>query len=211
MSDILKPVCADLAGAVFDKQKTAEQVWEILLKIGAFQEGDHEFASAQRASLKTNGEELYNHPREYEVMLGLYATFPCIKEADVLLYVPNGWRKLITDLGAGLGIDVAHTERKPDATSRYEFRFSSPTDEALARAALRPRIGEDVVSTLGSVAGVRSLLLPDQDVHVLAMLGRDPGGINEDYAAGMTVHYLLQRYISPNAEEFWHSLEPQAT
>jgi len=203
MSYVLAPSCNDLRAAGFDEQRAAEEVWEAMLSAGVFVAGEFVFASGVEATLKADAENLYKHPRQLEVVLGQYATFPCIKEADVLLYVPDGSRQFMNMLGEGLGVPVAQAIRTPGSKSRYDFMFETKADEALALAAERPRIGEDVVTTLGSVAGMRSLLKPDQDVHSLAMLLR--GDINTAYQVGLVDHYLVRRRIPLDAGEFRQS------
>jgi hypothetical protein len=135
-----------------------------------------------------------------QTVLGHFAMFPCIANADVLLYVPNGMRQFITILGQELSIPVAHTRRKPGATTKYDFMFSSKQDKDLALAAKRPRIGEDVITTLGSVAGLRSLLGSEQDVHSLGILLR--GEVRPEYQRGLSDHYLLKKFIPTDAREF---------
>jgi hypothetical protein len=78
--------------------------------------------------------------------------------------------------------------------------FASAEDETLALEAEAPVIGEDIVTTLGSVAGMRKLLRPEQTVHSLAMLLR--GTVNPTYQAGLVDHYLLVREIPTDKDEF---------
>jgi hypothetical protein len=161
--------CTDLRQAGFDPHLAAEETWEALLSAGVFREGDFTFASGIQATLKADAERLYEHPRQLATVLGHFAAFPCVQDADVLLYVPYGMRNFIGRLGNELGKPVAHTDKKPGAISKYDFIFRTPKDEDLASSAERPLIGEDVVTTLGSVAGLRKLLRAGQSVHSLAI------------------------------------------
>lgn len=203
------PPCVDPESNSYDYQKAADETWESLLSAGVFVEGEFTFASGIHATLKADAEVLYSHPRQYLTVLGHFATFPCFANADVLLYVPDGMRKFITDLGEVLEVPIAHTKRKPDAQTKYEFEFTSPKDKELALNAERPRVGEDVISTLGSVAGLRSLLRLDQDVHSLGILLR--GEVEPQYRKGLTDHYLLERHIPTDAAEFKRQLTSEWT
>lgn len=205
MAKVSRPACSDLAAAGFDRQRAREEVWEALLSAGAFIAGDFTFASGRKASLKINAEVLYEKPRQYAVVLGHVATFPCIEEADVLLYVPNGMRQLTTRLGQELDKPVAHSKRVAGSKSRYDFQFASDEDRALALGATRVRILEDVVSTLGSVAGMGRLLEPErQEIHSLAYLRR--GTVNPVYREGLTDHYLMEREVPLDMNEFKEQL-----
>ncbi len=175
-----------------------------MLSAGVFLEGNFTFASGLQATLKADAEKLYFHPRQLEVVLGHFVTFPCVKNADVLLYVPDGMRKFINVLGERLEKPVAHTIRRPGATSKYDFAFKSQEDKELAYSAERPFIGEDVVTTLGSVAALRKLLPVDRTAHSLAMLLR--GQVNEENRDGIVDHYLLAREIPMDKDEFRRQL-----
>jgi hypothetical protein len=200
MTDQLYPRCSNLEEAGFNYQKASEDVWEAMLSAGVFIEGECTFASGIQATLKADAEQLYNHPRQLDKMLGLFATFPCVEDADVLLYVPDGMRAFVTQLGQELEKPVAQTQRRPDSSSKYDFIFRTEEDRDLATSAQLPLIGEDVVTTLGSVAALRSLLGPNQDVHSLALLLR--GSVNPTYRVGLTDHYLLERMIPTDKDQF---------
>lgn len=199
--------CLNLEASGFDAQVAAEQTWQALLGAGVFVEGDFTFASGLQATIKVDAERLYSHPEQLDVILGYFATFPCVRVADALLYVPNGMRKFVTLLGDELGIPVVATNKKPGATSKYEFVFASEADAVLATSAQRPVICEDVVTTLGSVAGIRALLRPKQDVHSLTILLR--GTALPEYKVGLTDHYLLQREIPTDKYEFRRRLQEE--
>jgi len=55
------------------------------------------------------------------------------------------------------------------------------------------------------VAGVRRLLRPEQDVHLLAMLRRDT--VDPAFQEGLVTHYLLEREIPLDKIEFRRRLE----
>jgi hypothetical protein len=196
--------CDNLEQAGFDAQRAAEETWEALLSAGVFVEGDFMFASGQRATLKADAERLYAKPRQLAVVMGHFATFPCVQDADVLLYAPEGMRQFTTTLGNDLGKPVVRAVRKPNVTSKYDFMFETAGDEYLAHAAEMPVVTEDVVTTLGSVAAMRRLLRPDQSVHSLAMLLR--GAVDPAFQAGLVDHYLLEQQIPTDKEEFQRRL-----
>ncbi|HUD06864.1 MAG TPA: hypothetical protein VMR34_03170 [Candidatus Saccharimonadales bacterium] len=200
MSDLI-PVCADLEKAGFDSQRTTEETWEAFLSAGAFKEGEFAFASGVQSTLKVDAEMLYRHRRQFDVLLGHFATFPCIKDADLLLDPPEGWRDFMTILGYELKIPVIHPRRAPGSKkSEYKFEFRNEEDAEIALSAKRPRIGEDVGTTMGSVFGVRQLLRADQDVHSLVALLR--GEVNPIYSIDITHHWLLKKDIPLEKEEF---------
>jgi hypothetical protein len=189
----------------FDERKAAIETWEAMLSVGAFVEGEVTFASGLHATLKVDAEKLYEHPKELAIVMGHFAVFPHVQNADVLLYVPDGMKQFMTKLGEELQKPVANTIRRPGATSKYDFIFQTQEDQELALSAKTPLIGEDVVTTLGSVAGLRKLLRPDQPVHSLAMLLR--GEVNPDYRTGLEDHYLLIREIPTDKYEFRRRLQ----
>lgn len=185
---------------VFDECKAAEETWQAMLRADVFTEGNFTFASGINATLKVDAEKLYDHPRELAVIMGHFALHPSVQNADVLLYVPNGMKKFTVLLGDRLGKPVAHTMRNSASSSRYDFRYMTSQDERLARTARTPLITEDIVTTLGSVAGVRRLLRPEQRVFSLAILLR--GAVNRQYQEGIEDHYLLTREIPTDKNEF---------
>lgn len=195
-----KPPCLDLVAAGYDYERAADETWEALLSADAFTEGNFTLASGEDATLKVDAEKLYEHPRQLDVVIGHFATFPCVQSADVLLYVPNGMHDFVQRVGRELNKSVAYTRRRPNSTSRYDFEFSSAFDKELATAAEKLVIGEDVVSTLGSVAAIRSLLLPTAAVHSLAILRR--GEVAPEYRKGLIDHYLVSKLIPKDKDEF---------
>jgi len=208
MSELYVPRCDDLELAGFDVELAAEETWEALLSAGAFIEGEFTFASGLRATIKTDAETLYDDPRQLDVVLGHFAAFPCVQDADALLYVPDGMRQFVTLLGKEMNKPVIDAVRTPGATSKYDFMFQTPEDEERALAARVPVIGEDIVSTLGSVAAMRKLLSPDQPVHSLSILLRDT--VDPAYQAGLTDHYLVTREIPTDKEDFRRMIAGEA-
>lgn len=204
MNQSRQPRCANLEQAGFDTQKAAEETWEALLSADVFVEGNFVFASGIHATLKADAERLYSHPKQLAVILGHFAAYPCVQDADALLYVPDGMRQFVTILGQELDKPVVGVRRKPGATSKYNFVFESAADQEIAHAAKAPVIGEDIVTTLGSVAGVRNLLRPEQSVHSLAILLR--GNVNPIHQTSLVDHYLLTREIPTDKYEFRKSL-----
>lgn len=205
MNVLQQPRCDNLDVAGFDELRAAEETWEALLSAEVFIEGEFTFASGINATLKADAERLYSKPRQLAVVLGHFATYPCVQDADVLLYVPDGMRQFMTILGNELEKPVVGARRKTGASSKYEFEFMTASDQELAHAAQTPLIGEDIVSTLGSIAGMRSLLREDQAVHSLAILLR--GTVNPIYQRGLKDHYLLTRIIPTDKNEFKRRLE----
>jgi orotate phosphoribosyltransferase len=208
MIESTQPRCSNLEQSDFNTQKVAEDIWEAMLSAEVFTEGKFVFASGLNATLKADFEKIYSHPKQLEVILGHFASFPCVQDADVLLYVPDGMRQFITTLGEILEKSVAATIRRPQATSKYDFVFRTPEDEEMAISAERPMIGEDVVTTLGSVAALRRLLPAEQRVHSLAILLR--GTVQEEYREGLVDHYLLTRKIPTDKYEFRRLLNEES-
>jgi hypothetical protein len=191
----------------FDEEKAATETWEAMLRAGVFIEGNFTFASGLHATLKADTEKLYEHPKELAVVMGHFAIFPHVQNADVLLYVPDGMRQFVTQLGKELQKPVVNAIRRSGAVSKYDFIFETPEDQKLARSAETPLIGEDIVTTLGSVAALRRLLPPEQSVHSLAMLLR--GSVKPEYRTALEDHYLLTREIPTDKDEFKRRLQEE--
>lgn len=187
----------------WDSQRAADETWQALLSAGVFTEGDFEFASGQRATLKADAEALYSHDEERAVLLGHFALHPAVQQADTLTYVPMGMRQFMHELGELTEKPVINTQKVPGAP-RYTFSFVSPGDAAIAHDAETVLIGEDVATTLGSVAGVRGLFLPTQRVLSLAILKRSE--VDPANRVGLEDHYLLERDIPTDAAAFHQSL-----
>lgn len=191
--------CQNAEAAALYEAEAADRVWGAFVDAGCVLEGQFKFASMKDsdppATVKIDGEKLYKegNERPLGVVLGAVAGHPCIQEADLITYVPEGPRRFAHLLGGVLGKKVIDIERVPRAKTRYAFRFVSEKAQERAQAALKPRICEDIVSTLGSVAAVRNLFLPEQEVHAIAQLLR--GEPNPDYQNGLADHYLARRSL----------------
>lgn len=197
--------CKDFPDYKYDIQAVSSGIWDALYISGCFKKGNFSFASGQTATLKVDAEELYNYKEQLDRVIGYFATFPCIVDADALLYVPNGMREFTKMLGKYLGKPVVNIQRRPNHTTKYDFEFSSPEDESLALSANRLVICEDVVTTLGSVAAVRTLLPANKIVHSVAILRRH--AVNPKYQEGLIDHYLLELEVPTSSDEFDKLLE----
>lgn len=195
--------CADIDAIGFNITNAAEDTWEALLSADAFVPGLYRFKSINNATLKVDAEKLLNHPRQLQIVIGYFTTFPCVMSAEVLIPVPDGMNEFTRLVGKELEKPVVRTFQ-PDKDIDYVFDFLSDADRDLALTADRLSVLEDVVTSLGSVAGIRRLLKPEQDVHSLAMLLR--GKVNPQYQAGLTDHYLLEREIPTDKDEFYRKL-----
>ncbi len=192
--------CKDFPDYKYDIQAVSSGTWDALYTAGCFKKGNFSFASGQTATLKVDAEELYNHKEQLDRVLGYFATFPCISNTDVLLYVPDGMREFTKILGENLDKPVVNIQRRPNYTTKYDFEFASSEDESLALSANRLVICEDVVTTLGSVAAVRTLLPVNEIVHSVAMLRRN--SVNPKYQAGLVNHYLIELEVPTDSVEF---------
>ncbi|MBI4101089.1 hypothetical protein HY441_01280 [Candidatus Microgenomates bacterium] len=170
-------------------------VAQAVLDAGCLLEGEFIFASGIRAKYRLDMERLLNNPGKLAIVRTCLVNHPALAPADVLLAVPEGAQKLFGNfLSKALQIPLARLERPPLARSRYEFRFVSGEDAMLARQADHPRIVEDVVTTLGSVAGVVNLLDPDQQ-NIEAVIVWRRGEVNSAYSNGFRQHYLVEQHI----------------
>lgn len=189
--------CSNEVAAARYEAAAADMVWGAYVDADCIVEGRFKFASFEHpediATVKIDAEALYRegNERQLGIVLGAVAGHPCIQAADILTYVPKGQKKFTHLLGGLTDKDVVDVERSPRSKSRYDFRFATEEGKEQAQSAQRPVICEDIVSTLGSVAGVRGLFLPDQDVHSVAQLLR--GEVNPDYQEGLADHYLSRQ------------------
>ncbi len=155
-------------------------------------EGHFVFAAGDHAVRKLDADYLWEHPEPLAVVLAGLARADGLPPADVLLGVPRGGQYLADRLGGPewLGLPVVQLERVPGG-AKQDFRFASEADRELALDAKSPRIYEDIVTTLSSVAGVVRLLEPErQDIHALAIWRR--GELRPEYASGVTPHFLVE-------------------
>lgn len=187
----------------------ADLVWRSLGEGGVFvtREGGKPFtfATGQKATLKLDAERLGAHRKIVDRLLGLYALHPCVVDADVLSFVPNGVADFTAELGSRIGKRVIQLFR-PDGAPRTDIRFVSPEDEALAREASSVCEVEDISRTGFSAHATAKVLRganPDLDIHTLSMLQRD--AVDPSYEAGeggITYHTFVRQDIPLTVEEF---------
>ena len=173
-----------------------ESAKQAVVQAGVFEQGHFVFADGEHATTKIEMDHLWDHAAPLQAILALLARADGLPPADVILGVPRGGQRLADALGAPkyTGLPVVKLERVPGGDKR-DFRFVSDADRQLALTAKSPRIYEDVVSTLSSIAGVVRLLDPSrQDVHSLAIWRR--GRVREHYRHGVTDHYLIENPVS---------------
>jgi hypothetical protein len=157
----------------------AEQVWQNLVDGEVFITraggASFTFATGQKATLKADAESLDSHPEIIEKLLGLYASHPCVAEADALSFVPNGVADFTDKLGKLTGKRVIRMFRPPGAP-RADMRFMSREDQSLAREVSTVCTVEDISRT-GFSAHVTAQVLraanPGLEIHTLSMLQRD--------------------------------------
>jgi len=151
------------------------------------------FADGDHATLKLEMDHLWEHPAELATVLAALARADGLPPADVILGAPTGGQRLAEAVAELTGLPLARLERVPGG-AKQDFRFVSAADRQLALAARSPRIYEDVVTTLSSVAGVVKLLEPRrQAVRSLAVWRR--GQVKPAYRAGLADHYLVEQPI----------------
>ena len=199
VSEYRNDACFGLRQSVYDLGGVADQTWQAIVETGMIVEGNFTFDSGIASEVKVDFDALEYNPREYSAMIGRFAAHPCLENADLLLDVPYGVRQFTHDLATETGIDVVHTELIDPKNKRRGYKFYSEQDRQKAINAKHPKIIEDVVTTLGSVARLRALLPVDRTVHVLVMLLR--GQIESKNCSGITTHYLLKREIPTTSKE----------
>ena len=171
------------------------EVKDAILRAGVWQEKHFKLADGGHALVKLEFDKLWKNPSDLQVILDNLVRAEGLPQADVILGVPTGGQLLAEGLIERDLVDVpiAHLERVPEG-ARQDFRFCTGFDKELALSAQSPRIYEDVVSTLSSIAGVVRLLKPEhQDIHSLAIWRR--GETREKYKLGFTDHYLIEEEI----------------
>lgn len=186
--------------ADYEVESLHAEVWDLLVRANVFIRGEFLFASGVKASLKVDMEKIYSNDDVYQRLLKIFANHEAVRRSDVLLYVPNGMKRFTHDLSKLIAKPVVNLKRANQGTDRYSFDFCSATDKLLAMSSIQPLICEDVVTTLGSVAGVRRLLNNSQQVTSLAILLR--GEVEPSYKKGVDDFYLLQRWIPNDADQF---------
>jgi hypothetical protein len=203
---VTQPPYTDFEIPPYDPELAAIETWDALIDSGAFLIGRHVLASGDTASLKIDAGLLSKHPEHYRTVLGHLAAHPYMQEADLAMYVAKGMREPMEAIASKLRIPIAHTVKVEDGP-RYTFAFASEDDREKAQKAERPTIGEDIVSSGGSIGGTGGLLLPHQRARCVAMLLR--GTENPDHLKGMEVAYLAQRYVPTDAVEFLEQLQAE--
>lgn len=167
---------------------------QAVIGANAFETGHFIFADGEHAVTKIEMDNLWDHPAKLETVLKLLAAANGLPAADVILGVPTGGQRLAEAIASLTGLPLARLERIPGG-AKQDFRFASPADQTLALGAKSPRIYEDVVSTLSSIAGVARLLDPGrQDIHSLAIWRR--GRVREHYRRGIADHYLVEEPVT---------------
>lgn len=171
---------------------SSQEVEKAILEAGCYYTGTFTFADRAPATNKLDLEILESFPKQLKTVRRALAQHPILKEADVLLVVPRGAQRLFGEyLSKQLRVPLA---RLVKLGNRYEFAYATPQDQALAIAAEHPRIVEDVVTTLGSVAGVARLLdWQKQDVQSLAVWRR--GEVDEQHRQYVKDHYIVEKII----------------
>ena len=168
----------------------SSQAKQAVLAASVIDRGHFVFAAGNHATVKLEMDHLWEHPPQLATILSLLAKAEGLPPADAILGVPTGGQRLANALGKKLHLPVVQLERVPGG-AKQDFRFVSAADKILAKSARSPRIYEDVVTTLSSVAGVVKLLNPAaQNIHALAIwLG---GEVQPEYAHGVTPHFLVE-------------------
>lgn len=166
----------------------------LLSEAGAFKRGDYTFASGVHATLKVDVSVLYNPENIHllECLIMMFVKHPVIQEADALTYVPDGMRTFMELVAARTNKPIIHIV-KASSGKRYSFAFATPVDEQLARSVHSIAIGEDVITTGGSVNAVR-ILFGNAIVSAVSVLER--GAIHPQYKKG-TRYYTLSRKKIP--------------
>jgi hypothetical protein len=184
-------------------------VWDSFNEGGVFitREGGKPFifATGQEATLKLDAERLAVHPEIIDRLVGLYALHPCVAEADILSFVPNGMADFADKLGRRIGKQVIKLFR-PDGTPRTDIRYIGSDDEALAREVSSICAVEDISRTGFSAHATARVLRGTNlnlDVHTLSMMQR--GAIAPIYETGsdrVTYHTFVREDIPLSLEEF---------
>jgi orotate phosphoribosyltransferase len=166
------------------------QVKQAVLEADVYIEGHFVFADGNHSLNKLEIDHLWHHPDCLEVVLQALSEARDLPAADLILGVPSGGQRLAEALAVRTGLPLARLARVPGG-AKQDFHFASPADAKAAAGAKSPRVYEDVVSTLSSIAGVIRLLDPSrQDIHALAIWRR--GQPKPAYTHGFTAHYLVE-------------------
>jgi orotate phosphoribosyltransferase len=166
---------------------------QAVIVAGVLQEGHFVFADGDHATQKLEMDNLWDHPAQLRVVVQALADADGLPLADVLLGVPTGGQRLADAVGEMSGLPVVQLERVSGG-AKQDFRYVSSKDKELALSARAPRIIEDVVTTLSSVAGVVRLLHTEQDIQSLAIWRR--GEVKPQYQRGVSDYYLVEEPIA---------------
>jgi orotate phosphoribosyltransferase len=180
--------CLDIDPFQYDASSGALIISGILERIEAYRFGEFKLRSGQTSSVKIDFERIYNFPDQLRLAISAFIDFPCTRASQALTYVPNGMEKFTHMVGDRLSLPVIDIDKTKDG-----FSLRSDLDLKLAESKDRILIAEDVVTTLGSVALVRSLFNEEKDVHSLAIMRR--GQIDPINQRNLVDHYLLEREI----------------
>jgi hypothetical protein len=189
----------------------AALVWRSLGEGGVFitREGGKPFVFAapteQPPTLKADAERLNGYPEIVDRLLGLYALHPCVIDAEVLSFVPNGMADFGNQLGRRIGKPVINLFR-PEGAPRSDIRFVVPHHKALAREAHTICAVEDI-STTGFSAHATARVLrginPELDIHSLSMLQRDAvDPVYTEGTDGVAYHTFVRQDIPLTVEAF---------
>jgi hypothetical protein len=206
-----------------------EKIWQSLIEVRAFvtnRDGStFNFAAEQLEAtlssealaepgptLKVEADYLWTRPDIRGDLVDIVVTHPCVQEADLLSYAPNGPRQFTHDLGRhdSVGKSVINLWRPRDAP-RWDIRYGDENDDGESDRELTRAVGsicliEDVSST-GSTAHrsaeVLRQLNPGLVIHSLSLLQR--GDVKSRYQEGPSAvmyHTILQRRIPRKVETF---------
>jgi len=171
----------------------AEEVKAAVAEASVLERGHFIFANGDHSLVKLEMDKLWQHPDSLRTVLRFLAEARDLPLCDVILGVPTGGQRLADAVGLMLQIPVVQMHRAVGGT-KQDFCFATAADRDLAARAKSPRIYEDVVTTLSSVAGVVKLLSPqEQDIHSLAIWRR--GSVLPQYRMGVTDHYLVEEEL----------------
>ena len=179
--------------------KIAQLARAAVLNSGVLIEGHFVFADGDHAFQKLEMDNLWEHPDELKTIIQLLAEAEGLPEADLIIGVPTGGQRLAALVVTQTHIPFIELERVPGG-AKQDFQFLNLRDKKRALDAHSPRIYEDVVTTLSSIAGVVRLLNPSlQDIHSFAIWRR--GEVKPQYAEGVTQHYLVEEPIETHSPE----------
>ncbi|MEK9200625.1 MAG: hypothetical protein AAB909_01490 [Patescibacteria group bacterium] len=167
----------------------------LITSAGVFIKGHFIFANGNHATVKLEMGNLWQDEVALARVLALLAHEMMAVSPNVILGVPTGGQNLAMAVQERHlpRIPFAKLERVPDG-KKQDFRFVTPEDRDLAISAKVVAIGEDVVTSYSSIAGVARLLDPDsQALHSFTVWRR--GTVSPEYRMGTTDHYLIEELL----------------